>query len=169
MTVQGYNRDAVRNDLSRLMPDAVQALGYHPLNCRWLYFPINLRTRDHWVLGAIGLQDGVIEVWDSLHGDNADVLRNLRSWVMDAANLPGCLRPELAAMNWQLLQRRDCPQQDNGTDCGVFCCGLADTLSRQGARGRPRPVHWRQAAIPMWRHRILADILNNYVQSEPAQ
>lgn len=54
---------------------------------------------------------------------------------------------------WTDFVAADCPQQNNGCDCGVFTCKFADFLSRDA------PLTFAQQHMPYFRARLTHEIL----------
>ena len=47
----------------------------------------------------------------------------------------------------------DCPQQQNGADCGIFACKVVDFISREA------PVNFSQEDMPYFRKRMIWEIV----------
>lgn len=61
---------------------------------------------------------------------------------------------ELDLSGWTLECCDDVPQQNNGSDCGVFACCFAELLSRR------RELRCTQHAISKYRRQMVYEILN---------
>ncbi|TRZ23491.1 hypothetical protein HGM15179_003646 [Zosterops borbonicus] len=90
--------------------------------------PIHLRT--HWTLLVVDLREKTIKYFDSL-GQKGDhicktILKYLEEESRERRNI------ELTASEWTLhsMGTEEIPQQNNGSDCGVFVCKFADFISR---------------------------------------
>ena len=53
----------------------------------------------------------------------------------------------------------DCPQQDNGSDCGVFVCKVAEFISRETS------LTFSQEDMAYYRKRMIWEIANNQLIS----
>lgn len=99
-----------------------------------VYVPVNINNM-HWTLVVASMQQEEIEYKDSDNGDGNHgdgkacleaFLRYLEDEHMDKKKIP---LPNKES--WKLILRKnDCPKQENGWDCGVFCCAFADFISR---------------------------------------
>jgi sentrin-specific protease 1 len=54
--------------------------------------------------------------------------------------------------DWSLECVRDCPQQKNGSDCGVFSCQFAEFVSRDSA------ISFEQQHMPYFRRKMICEI-----------
>lgn len=85
---------------------------------------------NHWCLAIINMRDRRFEYFDSLGGTNPTCLKHLRQFVVDEVR---AYHPtEVAAIGideWTDVMRTDVPQQNNGSDCGVFTLKFADYAS----------------------------------------
>ncbi|KAL1505122.1 hypothetical protein AB1Y20_008881 [Prymnesium parvum] len=107
---------------------------------------------NHWTLAVVNFKKKQFEYYDSLLGGPDDVLHNLRLWLQDEAQDKNRLPLDLS--EWTDVVPKDgIPKQQNGHDCGVFMCKMADHLS-QGA-----VLSFTQADIPYMRLRMAVEIL----------
>lgn len=58
----------------------------------------------------------------------------------------------LDTSDWTLECVRDCPQQKNGSDCGVFSCQFAEFISRDST------VSFEQQHMPYIRRKMIYEI-----------
>lgn len=65
----------------------------------------------HWTLLLVSVVDGVAFHYDSLHNSNGD----------DAARCTDKIS-KLLGVKLRFIHLQDTPQQDNGSDCGVYVC-----------------------------------------------
>lgn len=49
----------------------------------------------------------------------------------------------------------DCPQQLNGSDCGIFACQFADRLARDNS------LNFSQEDMPYYRKKMIWEIIHN--------
>lgn len=82
----------------------------------------------HWCMSVIHMVDKTIRYYDSMGHPNQPVLQALAQYLkdesMDKRKIP------FDSSGWKIECVRDCPQQRNGSDCGVFSCMFAEFLSR---------------------------------------
>lgn len=95
--------------------------------------PIHLREVTHWVTAAIDLRERVISYYDSLGNVNrrhiATVCNNLEicfDFIRGELTKPQQQQP----WKWK-RESPPCPQQLNGTDCGVFVIKTIEKLARK--------------------------------------
>ncbi len=91
-------------------------------------FPVNLGN-NHWVAGAINFRRKRIEYYDSMRSYNRyyfDVVREyLEEESVDKRKI------EMDWTGWTDYCPKDSPQQNNGSDCGVFTICTIEQLSRR--------------------------------------
>jgi sentrin-specific protease 1 len=113
------------------------------------FIPIHVDNM-HWCLASINFKAKRILYYDSLHGDDHGVMRNLLCYVRDESMAK--LQRPVNMDEWQLEVVEEVPHQLNGFDCGVFTCKMADYL------GEGRPLVFTQADMPYFRRRMLLEI-----------
>lgn len=114
-----------------------------------LLVPVHLGM--HWCLAVIDLQRAVIEYYDSMGGDNDECLTALYHWIQDESldkrkipfNMDG----------WTTVNRKDIPQQHNGSDCGMFACRFAEYITRRAR------INFTQKDMSYFRQRTMYEIL----------
>jgi Ulp1 family protease len=108
---------------------------------------VPIHDHAHWTLMVVKPTARTIEHFDSLGGPSAAHVARVISW----------LRRELGSLfkeeEWRTLPGAS-PQQDNGSDCGVFLLTTAKLL----AFGQP--LNYGPEDIPLIRQRIAAELLN---------
>ncbi|NWI06938.1 SENP2 protease, partial [Tichodroma muraria] len=114
--------------------------------------PIHLRI--HWTLLVVDLREKTIKYFDSL-GQKGDhicktVLKYLEEESREKRNI------ELTASEWTLhsMGTEEIPQQDNGSDCGVFVCKFADFISRD------KPIIFTPEHMPYFRRKMVWEIIH---------
>ncbi|XP_032924469.1 sentrin-specific protease 2 [Catharus ustulatus] len=114
--------------------------------------PIHLRV--HWTLLVVDLREKTITYFDSL-GQRGDqicktVLKYLEEESKEKRNI------ELTASEWTLhsMGPEEIPQQDNGSDCGVFVCKFADFISRD------KPIIFTSEHMPYFRRKMVWEIIH---------
>lgn len=56
--------------------------------------------------------------------------------------------------DWTIECVKDCPQQRNGSDCGVFSCMFAEFISRESK------ISFDQQHMPYFRRKMIFEIIN---------
>ncbi|XP_056354492.1 sentrin-specific protease 2 isoform X2 [Oenanthe melanoleuca] len=114
--------------------------------------PIHLRI--HWTLLVVDLREKAIKYFDSLgqRGDHIckTVLKYLEEESREKRNI------ELTTSEWTLrsMGTEEIPQQDNGSDCGVFVCKFADFISRD------KPIIFNPEHMPYFRKKMVWEIIH---------
>lgn len=143
----GYNYKNVSRWLKRSKAD-IAALDK-------IVLPVHV-GHNHWCLAVINLQQRRFEYYDSLGGSNPECLRFLRRYVVDeltAQSVGGAAKAkELAVDSWLDLTVKGIPQQNNGSDCGVFTMIFANYLAEN------RPFDFTFRDMPYFRRRIALEI-----------
>lgn len=111
--------------------------------------PIHLGN--HWCLAVIDFRKKAIAYYDSLGGTNEKCLDKLLSYLMDEANKK---QNKFDQQVWRLEWLKNIPQQQNGSDCGVFVYQFADYVARDV------PINFTQSDMPYFRKRMAIEILN---------
>ncbi|XP_062355125.1 sentrin-specific protease 2 [Cinclus cinclus] len=114
--------------------------------------PIHLRI--HWTLLVVDLREKAIKYFDSL-GQKGDhicktVLKYLEEESREKRNI------ELTTSEWTLhsMGTEEIPQQNNGSDCGVFVCKFADFISRD------KPIIFTREHMPYFRRKMVWEIIH---------
>jgi sentrin-specific protease 1 len=80
-------------------------------------------------MAIINMKETSIRYYDSMGHPNMQVLNALENYLkeesLDKRKIP------FDTSSWTIECVRDCPQQRNGSDCGVFSCMFAEFLSRE--------------------------------------
>ncbi|KDB23515.1 hypothetical protein H109_04585 [Trichophyton interdigitale MR816] len=108
---------------------------------------IPIHNQAHWTLMVVKPKARTIEYFDSLGGASRAHISRVKEW------LQGELCDLFVEEEWRVLPT-DSPQQDNGSDCGVFLL----TTAKLVVLGLPLSYGARD--IPTIRKRIVAEILN---------
>lgn len=105
----------------------------------------------HWCMAIIDMKEKIIRYYDSMDGrypQCADALLNyLQKESLDKKKQP------FDTSGWQREHAEDIPQQNNGSDCGMFACMYAEYVSR-GA-----PITFTQDNMPYFRRKAVYEIL----------
>lgn len=104
----------------------------------------------HWCMSIIHMRDKSIRYYDSMGHSNMAVLEALRQYLndesMDKRNVP------FDTSDWTIECVRDCPQQRNGSDCGVFSCMFAEFVSRDSK------ISFEQQHMQYFRRKMIYEI-----------
>ncbi|KAI1989399.1 hypothetical protein LOZ51_005212 [Ophidiomyces ophidiicola] len=115
------------------------------MNVDMVFAPIHHHS--HWTLMVVKPSVRTIEHFDSLGSSSSFHIANVKKW----------LRGELGHLfvdeEWQVLPSTS-PQQNNGSDCGVFLLTTAKLVSLG------QPLSYGPKNIPTIRKRIVAELLN---------
>jgi hypothetical protein len=88
--------------------------------------------QNHWCCAIANIRFRRLEYYDSLGGRNEVAMESLRRYVADevAAHHPELVK-DMNVLSWPILQPRrgEVPQQNNGSDCGVFSLQFANYAS----------------------------------------
>jgi sentrin-specific protease 1 len=121
-----------------------------------IVFPVNVSSM-HWCCAVARMQARSIQFYDSLGGNGMIWLEGIFQYIkdehMDKKKFP---LPERET--WRLIPcQANCPQQDNGYDCGVFTCAFADYLSLD------KEPNFGQSHVTELRNRIALSIIKGAV------
>ncbi|XP_009999812.1 PREDICTED: sentrin-specific protease 2, partial [Chaetura pelagica] len=114
--------------------------------------PIHLRA--HWALGVIDVRKKNIKYLDSLGQSGDKICDTLFQYLQEESWVRRHL--ELTRSEWTLhsMEPHEIPQQDNGSDCGVFMCKYADYISRD------KQINFTQSHMPYFRMRMAWEIIH---------
>lgn len=112
---------------------------------------------NHWALAVIDFRRKTIKVYDSLTNEDAptsfDVCKKLYKWLKDECLHKKSKKGYLGiGEDWIMGEVRDIPQQENGSDCGVFCCMYAEFITRN------RPILFTQQNMEYFRKKMVYEI-----------
>ncbi|KAI5948828.1 hypothetical protein KGF57_005226 [Candida theae] len=114
--------------------------------------PINI-SNTHWALAVIDNVAKTITYYDSLtfgQSGNPEAVENLQMYMDHEAQRLNC-----DAVQYKLIPYIEAPQQQNGSDCGVFTCIAARYLA-QGEK-----FNYSQNDMKMIRRRMTYEIMND--------
>jgi len=105
----------------------------------------------HWCMAIIHMRDKTLRYYDSMGHPNMPVLGALENYLkeesLDKKKVP------FDTSDWTIECVRDCPQQRNGSDCGVFSCMFAEFLSRDSK------VTFDQQHMQYFRRKMVYEII----------
>ncbi|MEW5296812.1 MAG: hypothetical protein WDW36_000064 [Sanguina aurantia] len=110
----------------------------------------------HWTCAVIDIKAKALYYYDSLLGEDEDLLLNLARWLEDEAL--DKRKQTWDVTSWPRHHPKDIPVQVNGCDCGVFTIMFADYL----ALGRP--MHWTRADMDTFRVKMLSQLKASCIQ-----
>lgn len=99
----------------------------------------------------INFEEKRFEYWDSLNGTESKVFSALREYMTNEC-------PQVSIESWHDWIPTDGPQQENGYDCGVFACQIAEHLSRRAVPS------YSQTDMQELRKRMAVSILEQSIQ-----
>ena len=113
-------------------------------------------NNNHWALCAIDMRKKRITFYDSLGKDALRELTEVYYWIKQ--EMTEKWKIEFKPHEWS-LRTAICPQQKDGTSCGVFMCKFAESLSRDA------PLSTRHEDIPKIRRVMIAEMLTGQLES----
>ncbi|KAG2834407.1 hypothetical protein PC129_g2345 [Phytophthora cactorum] len=123
-----------------------------------IFMPVNVGNM-HWCMAVIFMTEKRIQYYDSMHGSGAACLKVLLGYLHDESEHKK--KQKFNEEGWRLVPTTpDTPQQNNGSDCGVFSCMFADYLSQN------KPLSFVQKDIPFHRHRMVLHVSRGYIPLE---
>ncbi|ETL39177.1 hypothetical protein L916_09430 [Phytophthora nicotianae] len=123
-----------------------------------IFMPVNVGNM-HWCMAVIHMTEKRIQYYDSMHGSGAACLKVLLRYLHDESEHKK--KQKFNDEGWELMTTTpDTPQQNNGSDCGVFSCMFADYLSLN------KPLSFVQKDIPFHRHRMVLHVSRGYIPLE---
>jgi Ulp1 family protease len=95
-----------------------------------------------------------IQYYDSMAGSGAQYVKILSRYIQDEAmDKKGAANYDMSAWTLQHCDRQCTPQQQNGSDCGVFTILFADFVAAN------LPLSFQQSNVSECRMKICASIL----------
>ncbi|XP_028252217.1 sentrin-specific protease 2 [Parambassis ranga] len=115
---------------------------------------VPLHLGAHWAMAVIDLKSKAVKSYDSLGHGHDDICRLLLLYLKEEHRAKK--DRELDSAKWVIgsLRASEIPQQENGTDCGVFACKYADYIVRG------KPLSFKQCHMPLFRKLMIWEILN---------
>lgn len=122
----------------------VDIFAYH-----YIIIPVHLGL--HWCLCVVFVKDKKICYYDSMGGDNNQCLNAIRQYLSDESRQKRNVQLDLSQWTSEIV--KEIPQQMNGSDCGMFTCMYAETLTRG------ENITFTQKDMPYFRKRMVYEIL----------
>jgi sentrin-specific protease 1 len=96
------------------------------------------------------MKNKTIKYYDSMGHPNPMVLVALENYLKEESMDKRKTRFDTS--DWTLECVKDCPQQKNGSDCGVFSCQFAEFVSRDSS------ISFEQQHMPYIRRKMIYEI-----------
>ncbi|XP_031622803.1 sentrin-specific protease 1-like isoform X2 [Contarinia nasturtii] len=112
--------------------------------------PVPVHKGIHWCMAIIHLKNKTIKYYDSMGAPNNQVLSALFEY-LKAESLDK-KKVDLDMTGWKTENVRNIPQQENGSDCGVFSCMYAEFVTRN------RPIVFTQQHMQYFRMKMVHEI-----------
>ena len=111
---------------------------------------IPIHQEEHWCLAVVDFRSPGVFYYDSMGGHNMPAL----SLIMDYLKQEYARKrnAELDLKNYVKDVVEDCPKQENGADCGIFACKIAEYLSRDAK------LQFTQQDMPFYRKLMVYEI-----------
>lgn len=121
----------------------------------FLFIPVHLGM--HWCMIIIDLPEKTITYYDSMGGHDRGSLQKVLQYLVDESR--DKKKQVFDTSDWQLITAKDIPHQMNGSDCGMFSCMFAETVSRR------KKINFTQEHMPYFRRRMVYEILTKQLLS----
>lgn len=109
------------------------------------YILIPVHKGSHWCLAVVDLNQKSIKYYDSMGAPNNHVLNQIEVFLKTKF-------ADLDASDWHKENVANIPQQQNNSDCGIFCCMFAEFISRR------REITFSQKHMIYFRKRMILEI-----------
>ncbi|KAG7548876.1 Papain-like cysteine peptidase superfamily [Arabidopsis suecica] len=140
----GYNYKAVSKWTTK------RKLGYALIDCDIIFVPIHIGI--HWSLAVINNRERKFLYFDSLVSEvDRTILNALAKYLVDEAKEKS--KKNIDVSSWNMEYVKECPQQLNGDDCGMFMLKYIDFYSRGLS------LQFSQKDMPYFRLRTANEIL----------
>ena len=113
-----------------------------------ILIPIHLEM--HWCVATVDFRAPGVFYYDSMGGHNMPALSAILEYLRQEHIKKKGSELDLAKFAKEIA---DCPQQQNGADCGIFACKVVDFISREA------PVNFSQEDMPYFRKRMIWEIV----------
>jgi len=120
-----------------------------------MVFPCCLGDNTHWISTVVDMQNCKIISYDSLGGDHEYVRQTFLYYIRKEHKR--LFKKDLPVGKWQLMEDPNPPTQNNGYNCGVFTCVLADFVSLD------MPLTYTQTDVDFCQNRLAHTILQHSV------
>ncbi|NXL34111.1 SENP2 protease, partial [Glaucidium brasilianum] len=114
--------------------------------------PIHLSH--HWTLVVIDIRKKTIKYFDSLGHKKDEICESLFYYLQEESQQKRNVQLNFSEWTLHSMEAHEIPQQDNGSDCGVFMCKYADYISRD------KPIIFTQDNMPYFRRKMVWEIIH---------
>ncbi|XP_018497652.1 sentrin-specific protease 1-like [Galendromus occidentalis] len=118
-----------------------------------LLVPVHLGM--HWCMAIVDLRVKQIKYMDSMGGRNDACLATLLEYL--SQEMSDKKNSQLDAGQWLLTNIQNLPQQQNGSDCGMFALKYADFAAKDAE------INFTQNDMPYFRRRMMFEILRSSI------
>lgn len=112
--------------------------------------PIPVHKGIHWCMAIIHLKNKTIKYYDSMGAPNNPVLSALADYLKEESMDKKKVAFDMSG--WTTENVQGIPQQENGSDCGVFSCMYAEFICRN------RPIVFSQQNMNYFRMKMIYEI-----------
>lgn len=112
--------------------------------------PVPVHKGIHWCMAIIHMKNKTIKYYDSMGGPNDQAIRALAEYLKSESL--DKKKVEFDMSDWKYENVRNIPQQENGSDCGVFSCMYAEFITRN------RPIVFSQQHMQYFRMKMIFEI-----------
>ncbi|KAL1124088.1 hypothetical protein AAG570_001858, partial [Ranatra chinensis] len=117
--------------------------------------PVHLQM--HWCMAIIDLKERSIKYYDSMGHPNDTCLKALLTYLVE--EYKDKKNGEYDINGWTLENVKDLPQQNNGSDCGVFACTFAEYACRRAS------FTFSQKEMTYFREKMVYEIVSSCLMS----
>ena len=123
--------------------------------------PILIKAIDHWVLVAFFPLIKTAIYYDSLHKDGTSIRKQVLQFFK--TRFPNETGSASDDSEWKSVDEPHVPKQENGFDCGVFVCQMAERLSRRSE------FDFDQSQMPAIRIQMIEQIVAGEIPLPPSE
>ena len=117
-------------------------------------------TGAHWTSCVIDFSKRSISFYDSMSTTNGLPFCKILLEYLDSEHKDKKESPLPYKSEWSLYGETECPQQQNGSDCGVFTICIAENVSRSHLAASTQGWNFSQKDMKLVRKKIALEILN---------
>ncbi|CAH1789466.1 unnamed protein product [Owenia fusiformis] len=115
----------------------------------YIVVPVHLGM--HWCLAIVDFPKKQLRYFDSMGGKNIQCLEAIKSYLL--AESLDKKKQTFDMSEWTMVIEKDIPQQQNGSDCGMFACKFSEYITRNA------PISFTQEDMPYFRQRMIYEII----------
>jgi sentrin-specific protease 1 len=127
-------------------------------NIDFLLVPWNLVNR-HWAIAVVQYDERQLYWYDSMPDPDLYTqyyydLKCVKQYLYyhEKDITPRLTAPRHDFMTWRTWPKVICPSQNNGSDCGIFACQVANLISQSA------PLYFAQDEMLYWRQRMMVEL-----------